>query len=160
MNLDWESLFKRYVWDTRTTPYFTPAARLTRAQANNEILAFTLFIGILFSVAAVGALTDRALFGRSPTVGLYAFSVVAGAVILNYTKAVIAAAYVTAAPLACLAFILIYGFSDERSRADSFIVLGIVVVLLLYAPRLISVARAYPDMPEGDAPPARRTLFK
>jgi len=85
---------------------------------------------------------------------------VAGAVILNYTKAILAAAYVAAAPLACLAFILIYGFGDDRSRGDSFIVLGIVVVLLLYAPRLIGIARGYPNMPEGDAPPARRTLFK
>ena len=158
--LDWESLFKRYVWDTRTTPYFTPAARLTRAQANHEILAFTLFIGILFAVAALGALTDKALFGRSPAAGLYAFSVVAGAVILNYTKAILAAIYVAAAPLACLAFVLIYGFGNDRSSADSYIVLGIVVVILLYAPRLIGIARSYPNMPEGDAPPARRTLFK
>lgn len=158
--LDWESLFKRYVWDTRTTPYFTQASKLTRAQANHEVLAFSLFIGILFSVVALAALTDHALFGRSPLVGLYAFSVVAGAVILNYTKALFAAIYVAAAPLACLAFILIYGFSDERSRPDTFIVLCIVAVILIYAPRLIAVARSYPNMPEGDAPPARRTLFK
>lgn len=158
--LDWESLFKRYVWDTRTTPYFTPVSKLTRVQANYEVLAFSLFIGILFAVVALGALTEEAMFGRSPLVGLYAFSVVAAAVVFNYTKLVWAAVYLAASPLACLAYVLLYGFGEERSRMDSLLVAGIVVLILLYAPRLIGVARAYPNMPEGDEPPPRRTLFK
>lgn len=158
--LDWESLFKRYVWDTRTTPYFTPVARLTRNQADYEVLAWCLFVGILFAVVALGALTDKALFGRSPVLGLYAFTVVAGAVIFNYTKIVWSAVYVAAAPLACLAYVLIYGFSGERIRTDSIIVVGIVVLMLLYAPRLIGIARTYPSMPEGEAASPRRSLFK
>ena len=157
---DWESIFKRYVWDSRTTPYFTPVAKLDRVQANSEIFAFCLFFGILFSVVAISALTEKALFGRSFLLGLYAFSVVAGAIVLNYVKVVPAAFYVAASPAACLAYVLIYGFGDGRPRLDSLMVAGFVVVVLLYTPRLIGIARAYPEMPEGDAPPPRRRLFK
>jgi len=158
--LDWENLFKRYVWNPTTTPYFTPVARLTRIQANHEILAFCLFIGVLFSVVALGALTEKAMFGRSPLLGLYAFTVVAAAVVFNYTKIVASAVYVAAAPVACFAYVMIYGFGGERARMDSILVAGIVVLILLYAPRLIGVARAYPNMPEGEAPEPRRKLFK
>ena len=93
-------------------------------------------------------------------IGVYAFTVVVGAVILHYTKAFVAAIYVAAAPLACLVYVLFYGFSDDSVRSDSLIVLCIVAALLLYAPRLIGVARAYPGMPEGEEPPPRRRLFK
>ncbi len=158
--LDWESLFKRYVWDSQRTPYFTPVARLNRVQADYEVLAFCLFFGILFAVVAPGALTDEALFGRSPALGLYAFSVVAAAVVFNYTKLRAAAIYLAAAPLACLIFIIVYGFGGERVRPDTLIAGAIVIVLLLYAPRLIAIARAYPTMPPGEAPPPRRRLFK
>lgn len=158
--LDWEGLFKRYVWDTQTTPYFTPVARLTRVQADFEVLAFCMFFGVLFAVVALGALTDKAMFGRSPALGLYAFSVVAAAVVFNYTKLRAAAVYLAAAPLACLIFIAVYGFSGERVRPDTLIAGGIVIVLLLYAPRLIAIARAYPGLAPGEAPPPRRRLFK
>lgn len=158
--LDWESLFKRYVWDTRTTPYFTAVGRLNRTQADYEILAYCMFVGILFSVVALAALTDKAMFGRSPLLGLYAFTVVAGAVIFHYTKFLWSAVYVAASPLAGLGFVVFYGFGEDRSHMDSIIVAGILGLLVIYAPRLVSVARAYPDMPEGDAPPPRRRLFK
>jgi hypothetical protein len=31
--MDWESLFKRYVWSDVRTPYLVPVARLSRVQA-------------------------------------------------------------------------------------------------------------------------------
>jgi hypothetical protein len=158
--LDWESLFKRYVWDTQTTPYFTAVPRLTRVQANFEVLAFCLFFGILFAVVALGALTDKALFGRSPLLGLYAFSVVAACVIFNYTKALPAAAYLAAAPIACIVYVGVYGFGDPELRLDSIIVGGFLLLVALYTPRLVAISRTYPEMPEGDAPPRRRRLFK
>ena len=81
--LDWESLFKRYVWDTNTTPYFTPVAKLNRYQADHEIFAFCMFAGIIFAVVALAALTDVSMIGRSPIAGLYAFTVVSAAIIFN-----------------------------------------------------------------------------
>lgn len=158
--MDWETMFKRYVWDTERTPYFTPVSRLTRVQADFEVLAFSIFMGVLFSVVALGALTDKSMFGRSPPLGLYAFSVTASAIVFNYTKLLIPAIYLAASPLACLAYVIIYGFDGARLRVDSLIAGGIVLMLTLYAPRIIGIARAYESMPAGVAPPPRRTLFK
>jgi len=158
--LDWEGLFKRYVWDTDRTPYFTPVARLTQAQANYEILAYALFMGVLFTVAALGALSEKSLFGRSPLVGLYAFTVVSASVILYYAKLFWAAVYVAAAPAAGLVAVAAYGFMGDRARMDSIIVGGLLILLMLYAPRILQVVRSYPDMPEGVAPERRRKLFK
>ncbi len=159
--LDWESLFKRYVWDADTTPYFTPVAKLNRYQADHEVYAFCMFIGVIFAVVAVAALTDASMIGRSPIAGLYAFSVVAASIIFNYTKVVWSALWLAIAPLAGLAVVLFYGFDGERVRVDSIIVGGICVLILIYMPRLIGVARAYPDLPEPETPPPRRRrLFK
>ena len=115
---------------------------------------------MLFAVVALGALTERMLFGRSPLLGLYAFTVVAAAVVFNYTKVLWSAVYVAAAPVACFAYVVIYGFGEGRPRMDSLLVAGIVVLIMLYAPRLIGIARHYESMPEGEAPPPRRSLFK
>ena len=70
--LDWENLFKRYVWDDRTTPYLIPVKRLKRQQADYEILAYSVVIGILFGVVSITALTDVGPQGRSPNISLYA----------------------------------------------------------------------------------------
>jgi hypothetical protein len=39
--LNWEKLFKRYIWDDDRTPYLVPASRMTRKQADYEIFAYT-----------------------------------------------------------------------------------------------------------------------
>ena len=159
--LDWESLFKRYVWDNNTTPYFTPVAQLNRYQADHEIFAFCMFVGIIFAVVALAALTDVSMIGRSPIAGLYAFTVVSAAIIFNYAKVVWAVLWLALAPLAGLAFVLFYGFDGGRVRVDSIIVAGLFILTLMYMPRLISIARAYPDIPEPETlPPRRRRLFK
>ena len=86
--LDWENLFKRYVWDDRTTPYLIPVNRLKRQQADYEILAYCVFIGILFGVVSITALTDVGPQGRSPNMSLYALSVTFASVIFGYSKPV------------------------------------------------------------------------
>lgn len=158
--LDWESLFKRYVWDSRTTPYLIAADKLNRGQADFEILAYCLFNGSLFGVVAIGALSEAMPFGRSPAVGLYAFTVVCAAVTFHYTKAVPAAVFVALSPLACLAFLAFYGFGSARPLGDTLIVFGMVLVLLVYSVRIVKIARIYPSLPDGGEPPPRRRLFK
>ncbi len=158
--LDWESLFKRYVWDSRTTPYFVPVVRLTRRQADNEIMACCLFAGILFAVLAVAALGDKLPGGRSPLVAAYCFSLLCAAVLLHFTKGVPFALYLGASPLAGLAFLALAGDGAGRERMDTVIVILILMAFAWYAWRLYRIARYYPDMPEGTGPSPRRRLFK
>lgn len=157
--LDWEGLFKRYVWDDRTTPYRIPVAKLTRQQADSEILIYCLIAGVLFAVVGFGAMSDQTPHGRSPLIALYGFTVVCAAVLFHYTKAVPAAYYLGATPAAGLLYLLIYGLGSKRELIDTAVVGAILLLLLWYSLRLVGIARAYPGLPEGEQPPRRR-LFK
>lgn len=162
MGLDWENLFKRYVWDDRTTPYLVPLARLNRRQADYEIAAYCLFLGILFGVVSVASLAISSLHGgQSPGMAMYAFTVVCAAVLFGIMKSPAAALYLSATPLAGFAYVLVYGFGEERELLDTVVVSAILLVLLRYSLRIVAISRAYPGLPEasaGDAP--RRRLFK
>ena len=87
--LDWENLFKRYVWDDRTPPYFVPLSRLNRLQADNEILAYCLFLGVLFGVVALTSLSDATRHGRSPFITVFAFTVVLAAITFGFANRIL-----------------------------------------------------------------------
>ena len=159
--MDWESLFKRYVWDANKTPYLVPVAKLNRRQANSEIMIYTLFLGVLFGVVAVTSLSSSAPQGYSPGMGLYGFTVVCAAVCFGVTKSYMAALYLSATPLAGLAYLLLYGAGSERELWDTVIVAVVLALLLRYSLRIVAVARAYPELAEGpDDDTPRRRLFK
>ena len=159
--LDWEGLIKRYVWDHRTTPYLVPLAKLNRRQADYEILAYCLFLGVLFAVVAVTALSGATSHGRSPGMALYGFSVVCAAMVFGFGKSYAAALYLGTTPLAGLAYLLLYGFRSDRHLLDTLVVTVLVLLLLWYTLRITTVARIYPTLPEpGDDDSPRRRLFK
>ena len=161
MGLDWEGLVRRYVWDSRTTPYLVPVARLNRRQADYEITVYCLFLGILFAVVAIASLSAAAPHGYSPGMAIYGFSVVCAAVLFGVVKSPAAALYLSATPLAGLAYLLLFGFAAERELLDTVIVAVVLLLLMRYSLRIVALARAYPDLPEAsddDAP--RRRLFK
>ncbi len=159
--MDWESLFKRYVWDDNKTPYLVPVAKLNRRQADSEIMIYSLFLGVLFGIVAVASLSADAPHGYSPGMALYGFSVVCAAVCFGVAKSYAAALYLSATPLAGLAYVLLYGFGSERELVDTVVVAVVLLLLLRYSLRIVAVARAYPELPQapGDDPPRRR-LFK
>ena len=74
MDLDWEKLFKRYVWHDERTPYLTRVANLTRIQAQYEIFGYALFMGVLSAMLSIVTLRPacRTVGGTWP---VYAFSV-------------------------------------------------------------------------------------
>ena len=159
--LDWENLFKRYVWDDRTTPYLVPLSRLNRYQADNEILVYCLFLGILFGVIALTAMSGATPHGRSPIMALYGITVVLAAIAFGIAKIYLAALYLAATPLAGLVYLLIYGFRSDRPLVDTLLVGLIALLLLWYSVRVIALARVYPNLrkPENEEQPRRR-LFK
>ncbi len=159
--LDWENIFKRYVWDDRTTPYFVPLARLNRYQADNEILAYCLFMGILFGVVALTSMSGATPHGRSPIMALYGITVVLAAIAFGVAKHYYAALYLSATPVAGLIYLLVYGFTSERQRLDTLLVMFLVLLMLWYSLRIIKLARIYTNLPipENQIQPRRR-LFK
>jgi RsiW-degrading membrane proteinase PrsW (M82 family) len=147
--MSWEKLFKRYIWDDDRTPYFVPASRMTKRQADHEIFAYTVFLGILLAIVCLAALPHA---GASELIVLYAFSAIVATVVLGVTKHLYAAWYCSTIPLALLAFLLLYGFPAELAPIDHFVLIVFSLVWLRYAWRVVGIARAYPDMPEPRDP--------
>jgi hypothetical protein len=148
--VNWEKLIKRYIWDDDRTPYLVPASRMTRKQADHEIFAYTIFLGILCFMVCLAALAHA---GTSELIVVYAFSAIVSAVVLGVTKHLYAAWYCGTIPLALLAFLLLYGFPAGLAPIDHFVLIVFALVWLRYAYRVVGIARAYPGMPEqGEAP--------
>jgi hypothetical protein len=156
-DFDWENLVKRYVWDDTRTPYFTRVARLNRVQACYELHAYAIFVGVLFAVATVAALSGRLPHGNAAIVPIYAFTVVCAAIVLGLTRHYYAAVYCAAAPLGALAYFAAYGFHPELASLDRVVMVVVVLAWLAYGLRVIAIARAYPSLPEPATPePPRR----
>ena len=146
--MDWEKHFKKYVWDDDKTPYFTPAAKLNRSQAGNEITIYTLFIGTLFCVIAVLANTGALPHGRSFAVALYAFTMVCAAIVFGFTKHYFVAWYCGLAPVAALVYFYVFGFHPNWGTVDHVVILVIIGLWLRYSWRVITIGKNYEDMPE------------
>lgn len=139
--MSWEKLFKRYIWDDDRTPYFVPAARMTKKQADYEMFAYTVFLGVLLSTVSLAALAHG---GRSDIIVLYGFSAIVSTVILGLTKHPYAACYCGAVPVVFLLYLLIYGFPAGLAAIDHFVLIVFALIWLRYAIRIMSIARAYP----------------
>lgn len=151
MGMDWESLFKKYIWNEQTTPYLTAVTDLNQRQGKSEIFSYSLFLGVFFGIVALLALgKDHEQYAAG--VGFYGFTVVCAAVIFGILKNYYAALYLSATPVASLAYLFIYGLGSERENVDTIIVAGISLLLLRYSLRIVAIARAYPTFPTVDGP--------
>jgi hypothetical protein len=151
--MDWESLFRRYVWSDTRTPYLVPVARLTRQQAGYELFFYALFVGVLFAAVALMALSGNLPHGGADAVSLYAFSVVCSSVLLGATRHPWAATWCSSAPLAALTYFALYGFHPNLGLPDKVLLVVLMLLWLVYARRLVAVARAWPGLsgpPEPD----------
>lgn len=146
--MDWDKLLKRYVWDDAKTPYFIAVGRLTGSQARHELFVYTFFLGILFGVLAIAALSARHPHGHAAIVPLYAFSVVCAAIIFGITKHQYAALYCAGAPIAGLAYFAVYGFHPILGVVDKMLLVVVMLVWLRYCVRTVAIARAFPDLPD------------
>jgi hypothetical protein len=152
MQLDWEKLFKRYVLDDNKTPYFFAVGRLTREQANNELFVYTLFLGVLFGVIGVAALSPTLPHGETLGVSLYCFLVVGAAVAFGLSKHPAAAAVCASAPVAALLYFLLFGFHPNAGTGDKILQVIIALLWLRYSWRILQITRAYPTMRERETP--------
>ncbi len=145
--VNWEKLFKRYIWDDDRTPYFVPASRMTRKQADYEVFAYTVFLGILFSIVCLAALSHG---GGSDLIVLYGFTALVSTVILGVAKHIYAAYYCGAVPVVFLLYLLINGFPANLAPIDHFVLIVFALIWLRYSYRILGIAKAYPDMPGQD----------
>jgi hypothetical protein len=150
MDLDWEKLFKRYVWHDERTPYLTRAANLTRVQAQYEIFGYALFMGVLSGVLAVVTLSPSLPHGGAAIVPVYAFTVCCAALILGFTRHPWAAIWCALSPLGALAYFGVWGFHANLEDGDKALLIVVAVAGLVYARRLVAVARAWHGRADQD----------
>ena len=152
--MDWDKAFKKYVWDDQKTPYLTAPAKLTQVQAGYELYAYSLFLGILFTVVAIAGLTGTGHVGKAYGVALYAFTVVCAAILLGATRHYYAALYCASAPPCALLFFYLYGFHPNLGAIDHAVILFFVVLWFRYGLRVVAIGKRYADMPPetGGAP--------
>jgi hypothetical protein len=149
--MDWEGLFKKYIWNEQTTPYFTKVSDLNQRQGKSEIILYSLLLGVFFAIIclfSIGAKTE--LYGHG--VSLYGFSIVCAAVIFGIMNNYYAALYLSASPLASLAYLFFHGLSSNREDIDTLIVTILLLLLLRYSIRIVTIAKSFPDFPEPKEP--------
>ena len=146
--MEWEKLFRKYIWNEQTTPYLTPVINLTRRQANSEILFYCWFHAILLGMIAILSLRGGP-DGRSLGVSYYGFSVVCASVLFGILKNYTAALFLSATPLVGRAYLLFYGLGSERPAGDNLIVTIILLLFLRYSFRIINIARTYPFLSQS-----------
>ncbi len=149
--IDWETYVKKYIWDDDKTPYFIRAQKLNKYQADHELFAYSFFVALIFFAISIISLTENAPHGISHGVALYAFTVACSAVLFGVTKHVYAACYFAMAPLATLAYFFVWGFPPNLATIDEFVLIAVALALLRYSMRIVTIARAYPHLPDAPA---------
>jgi len=152
-DIHWDRYLKRYVWDDETTPYFVPVPLLSRRQAVYELTAFAVFLGFLFGVLALVTLSPAAPGGRSAGMSLYSFTVVCAAVLLGSTRHHYAAVWCCTAPPAVLFWLYVFAEHPGLDLIDHVVIVAFALLWIRYGMRVIAIARAFEDMPPGEAPP-------
>jgi hypothetical protein len=153
VQLDWERLVRRYVYDEAKTPYFVAVARLNRAQARSELFVYVLLVCAALGTFGVAALSPALPHGDAPGVAVYAFAAAGATLAFGLTKSVPAAAFGATAPVGGLVYFALYGFPLGLGPGDRLVMIGAMLLWLAYGWRILRIARAYPDMPEPKRTP-------
>jgi len=160
MALDWERMFKRYVFDDARTPHFVRVSKLSRTQAHYEVLFYALLVMPVCIMLGAASLSGKLPHGNLPMVAIYAFAAAWATIVFAWNKSQLAGAFTATVPLALLLYVAMFGFPEKMSRPDSFIVTALVMAWAAYNWRIVMIAGAYPDMidrPESPiAKPRRR----
>ena len=152
-DLDWYKYVRRYFWDDETTPYLIPVERLHRRQADYEILAYVVFVSLLYGAVMLLTMSGRAAYADSFGVSLYAFVVVCVSLVFGVTRNFLAASACVLAPVGGLVFSLSFDIYPDLETWDRVLLIAFSLVWLRYSMRLMHIARRYGDMP----PPPPRT---
>ena len=152
-DLDWYKYVRRYFWDDETTPYLIPVGRLHRRQADYEILAYVVFVSLLYGAVMLLTMSGRAAYADSFGVSLYAFIVVCVALVFGVTRHFLAASACVLAPVGGLVFSLSFDVYPDLETWDRVLLIAFSLVWLRYSMRLMHIARRYGEMPPPPAQP-------
>ena len=143
--MHWFSNVNKYLWSRERTPYFIAPEDMTEVQAKHELFAYTVLLGSLFGIAALGALLAALRDPALPQIlWLLCGSIVLWAsVALVRTRDPLAAWTVALAPAAILVQTLQSAVQAGALGPDRVLIMAVVLVLLRYGWRIIRIARCH-----------------
>ncbi len=159
MALNWEKMFKRYVFDEARTPQFVAVSKLSRTQAHYEILFYTILVVPICLMSGVLSLSGKLPHGNVPMIAMYAFVAAWATIVFAWNKNQIAGTFSATVPVALLIYFVSFGFPEKMSRGDSLLVIAVVLAWVAYNWRIVRIAAGYPEMidrPDSPQPLPRR----
>ncbi len=150
--LDWVGMFSRYVWDSETTPYFTPVPKLTRIQVVSEVRMYAIILGVAALFMSLAYLAGRIGSGDTFAVAFYCFVVACAALILGAMRVEPAAWVVATLPAVGLLKLAFGGFMPAHGVGDRIGLAVIFALILFYSWRIIRITRhdPLPDVRQSD----------
>lgn len=149
--LDWVGMFSRYVWDTETTPYFTPVPKLTRIQVVSEVRIYAIILGMAALFMSLAYLAGKVGSGDSFAVAFYCFVVACGALILGVMRVEPSAWVVATLPAVGLLKLAFSGFMPNHGIGDRIGLAVVFALILVYSWRIIRITRHEP-LPDREHP--------
>jgi hypothetical protein len=140
---DWPSFLRRYVWDETKTPYFTATHKLTREQADSELLIWSGFVAVFGCVLAMALLSGKLPGGPAPVAGAWATVVVCAAIIMGVTKLPAAAAICTSGPALLAIKTVGAGVRQGQSQAETIVMCVLFLLFFAYALRAMRICQRY-----------------
>lgn len=156
MALDWERMFRRYVFDEVRTPYFVRVSKLSRSQAHYEVLFYGLLVVPTCVLFGVAAMSGKLPHGDAPIVAIYALAAACATAVFAWNKNQVAGSFSATVPLAMMVYLAVFGFPLKMSHPDSMVLVAVLVAWAAYNWRIVLIAARYPEMIDRpDAPKAK-----
>ena len=150
--MGWEDFTKKYAWDESKTPYLVRVKKLTQNQARKEIFAYVFFLAVIFAVITLISLADPRMREdyAAVTATFHAFSLFGTAIYFGVTKHPYAAIYCVTAPVAAFLIVINKETHPDMETLEKVVAFGFMLLWLRYSLRVVSIARAYPSMPQAE----------
>ena len=112
----WFSFAKKYLWHEEKTPFHLSPKDMSRLQAHNEILLFSIFEGVIASMIILGSYLHIFKTGDSSfyPILIYSFSLLIAIFILNKHKNLLAACFCLTPPLIVFGILTVFGFHPNN----------------------------------------------
>ena len=148
--MNFDDFVRKYIWDDEKTPYFKRVRKLTKSQADNEIMIYAVFVGGIFLIMELISASEWSKGGELNT-GIIAFfsALMFGAAIVLWRRKDVRAAWIClAAPIGTAMNFLFDGMHGELGDVDRYLLIGFCLLWLRYGVRVISICLRYDNMPQ------------
>ena len=144
----WFSFAKKYLWHEEKTPFHLSPKDMSRLQAHNEILLFSIFEGVIASMIILGSYLHVFKTGDSSfyPILIYSFSLLIAIFILNKHKNLLAACFCLTPPLIVFGILTVFGFHPNNGIFEKTIISVFIIFWFFYTIRIFEICRNFNDL--------------